>query len=90
MNFHFKNVGIEIYFSDLIVGAPHEGPGAVYVYLGSEDGVIQSPSQIISAEGFVGLSGKPLAGFGISISRSVDVDGNHYPGGFLHIANCSN
>ena len=74
---------IEIYIcslTDLIVGAPYEGPGAIYVYLGSPGGIGQRHSQRISAEGVHGPTGKPLSGFGISISRGVDVDNNLYPG----------
>lgn len=33
-------------FDDIAVGAPYEGSGVVYVYLGSKDGLITEPSQV--------------------------------------------
>ena len=36
-------------FSDFAVGAPYDGPnhqGAVYIFLGSRDGVMKKPSQV--------------------------------------------
>ena len=38
-----------IYFTDFAVGAPYDGPnhqGAVYIFLGSRDGVMKKPSQV--------------------------------------------
>jgi integrin alpha 8 len=35
--------------SDLAVGAPYDGPdqrGAVYIFLGSRDGIVKKPSQV--------------------------------------------
>jgi hypothetical protein len=34
---------------DLAVGAPYDGPdqrGAVYIFLGSSDGIVKKPSQV--------------------------------------------
>ena len=39
----------EFYFSDIAIGAPYDGPigkGAVYIYLGSIDGVMDKHSQV--------------------------------------------
>jgi hypothetical protein len=33
-------------YEDIAVGAPYEGKGAVYVYLGSAQGLIPEPSQV--------------------------------------------
>lgn len=33
-------------FDDLAIGAPYDGLGAVYVYLGSNEGIIREPSQV--------------------------------------------
>lgn len=33
-------------FNDLAVGAPYEGRGAIYIYLGSQDGLIREPAQV--------------------------------------------
>ena len=66
--------------SDLLVGAPYEGQGAVYLYLGSPDGLSTQFSQRISPEDLPLHYTRPLKAFGISISRGVDVDNNLYPG----------
>nr|UBZ54013.1 integrin alpha 7 [Penaeus japonicus] len=64
-------------FQDVAVGAPHEdeGAGAVYIYMGRPDGVGVGASQHLRAREF----GNALRGFGVSLSRGVDVDGNGYP-----------
>ncbi|KAK3870179.1 hypothetical protein Pcinc_024566 [Petrolisthes cinctipes] len=62
-------------FNDLAVGAPYEdGGGVVYIYRGSETGLVVAPSQTISASDM----GSALRGFGSAISRGTDVDGNGY------------
>lgn len=33
-------------YEDLAVGAPYEGKGVVYIYLGSKQGIIVEPSQV--------------------------------------------
>lgn len=33
-------------YEDLAVGAPYEGKGVVYIYLGSKHGIITEPSQV--------------------------------------------
>ncbi|XP_022236437.1 integrin alpha-PS1-like, partial [Limulus polyphemus] len=68
-------------FTDLAVGAPYEGTGVVYIYLGSKTGLNKEPSQIIQASDFPKqvLSRTNLATFGYSISGTLDLDGNGYP-----------
>lgn len=63
-------------FNDLAVGAPFEGDGAVYIYLGSSSGLKTTPSQKIvpikrdiKSNNFM---------FGHTISRGVDIDQNEY------------
>ncbi|XP_065200143.1 integrin alpha-PS1 isoform X2 [Planococcus citri] len=63
---------------DLAVGAPYEGNGVVYIYLGSRNGLITKPSQIIKSETI--YNRYPLyTTFGYSLSGGVDLDGNGYP-----------
>ena len=35
-------------FQDIAVGAPYEDKGAIYIYLGSKDGLVTEPSQVRS------------------------------------------
>ncbi|XP_037803615.1 integrin alpha-PS3-like [Penaeus monodon] len=63
-------------FQDIAVGAPWEdGHGAVYIYLGSSQGLRTSFSQHLLPQHF----SAPFSGFGMSISRGIDIDGNRYP-----------
>ena len=67
-----------------MVGAPYEGQGAVYVYMGKVGGVSTQFSQKITPGDFPARSlSRSLEGFGISLSRGVDVDKNSYPGLFI-------
>ncbi|EFA09738.2 Integrin alpha-PS3-like Protein [Tribolium castaneum] len=64
-------------FGDVAVAAPYEESksGVVYLYRGSSDGLITTPSQRI-----VGKNIYPeIRGFGVSISRPADIDTNSYP-----------
>ncbi|XP_023711534.1 integrin alpha-9 isoform X2 [Cryptotermes secundus] len=61
-------------YEDIAVGAPYEGNGVVYIYHGSVDGIKYEPAQIIQAENI----DPQIKGFGISLSKGADVDGNHY------------
>ncbi|XP_063884882.1 integrin alpha-4-like [Scylla paramamosain] len=63
-------------YQDVAVGAPYEagGAGAVYIYRGYAGGLLTTYSQKVSAKD-IDLN---LRGFGISISRGVDVDRNGY------------
>ncbi|XP_023563099.1 integrin alpha-7 isoform X2 [Octodon degus] len=60
-------------FPDIAVGAPFDGDGKVFIYHGSNLGVIIKPSQVLEGEA-VGIKS-----FGYSLSGGLDVDGNHYP-----------
>lgn len=65
-------------FSDVVVGAPFDGPrerGAVYIFLGSKDGLITEAAQVINAEDIADSS---LDSFGWSLSGGLDMDGNTY------------
>lgn len=63
---------------DIAIGAPYEDDGVVYIYLGSQNGLVEKPSQIISPA-TLGLITKPIKTFGSSLSGNVDLDGNSYP-----------
>lgn len=62
-------------FNDVAVGAPYEGRGAVYIYHGTSEGLKKDYAQRIGAEEINPL----ISGFGISISRGLDIDDNFYP-----------
>ncbi|XP_016838421.1 integrin alpha-PS1 isoform X2 [Nasonia vitripennis] len=62
-------------YEDIAIGAPYEGMGTVYVYLGSKNGLITTPSQVIHSEN----TPVPLKTFGYSLSGGVDMDLNGYP-----------
>lgn len=67
--------------ADVAIGAPYEDEGAVYLYLGSSDGLSAKPSQIIRASD-LGRGRKlspPTTTFGYSLSGGVDLDNNKYP-----------
>lgn len=66
-------------YNDFIVGAPNDGKekrsGAIYIFNGAKDGIVEKPSQII-----YGHSIQPsIEGFGFSVSGGRDVDVNGYP-----------
>lgn len=67
---------------DVAVGAPYEGAGVVYIYLGSKQGLGDRPSQVIRA-GDVAVrmpTGRgALRTFGSSLSGGIDLDENQYP-----------
>merc|ERR1719295_1427639 len=66
-------------FQDFAVGAPYDGPdqrGSVYIFLGSRDGVMKKPSQVIFASDLNNLN---LKTFGWSLSGGMDMDDNKYP-----------
>ncbi|GFY75594.1 integrin alpha-PS1 [Trichonephila inaurata madagascariensis] len=70
-------------FPDLAVGSPYEeGGGAVYIYSGSEDGIILTPSQVIQPEDIKVLSNtfnQNFLTFGYSLNGRIDIDNNGYP-----------
>ncbi|KAG0717791.1 Integrin alpha-PS5 [Chionoecetes opilio] len=61
-------------YEDIVVGAPWEDRGAVYVFLGSPEGLRQSYSQRLAPQDFP----YDLRGFGMSLSRGIDIDDNGY------------
>lgn len=63
---------------DIAVGAPYEGDGVVYVYLGSKQGLNKKPSQRIVASELGRNLPQPIRNFGISIAGNTDLDGNSY------------
>ena len=62
-------------YEDLVVGAPYEGRGAVYLYQGSAKGLRTKPSQVIHAQD---VPGAPLNTFGYSLSGGLDMDLNNH------------
>lgn len=65
-------------FPDVAIGAPYEGDGAVYVFLGSKDGLSAKPSQVIRAAD-IRRTRTLSKTFGYSLSGGVDLDNNKYP-----------
>ncbi|XP_016977271.2 LOW QUALITY PROTEIN: integrin alpha-PS3 [Drosophila rhopaloa] len=64
-------------YNDVAVGAPFEGNGAVFIYLGSEDGLRDQPSQRLdSPPQQTSQYGAHM--FGHGLSRGSDFDGNGY------------
>lgn len=65
-------------YGDIAVGAPYEndGLGSVYIYRGSKKGLEMEYSQRIMGKDI----DHGLRGFGISISGTVDIDGNGFNG----------
>ncbi|XP_037295452.1 integrin alpha-PS2-like isoform X3 [Manduca sexta] len=64
-------------FGDIAVGAPYggqNGRGVVYIYHGSELGILEKYSQAITAEEI----SPTLSTFGFSLSGGVDLDNNNY------------
>jgi hypothetical protein len=62
---------------DFVVGAPFvgSGVGAVFIYLGSKENLVQS-KKVLGSE-FHPIN---ILGFGFSFSRAVDIDANNYGG----------
>lgn len=63
---------------DIAIGAPYEDNGVVYIYLGSKNGLMAKPSQIIRASD-LGNMPNAITTFGTSLSGGIDVDDNSYP-----------
>ncbi|CAI9741711.1 integrin alpha-PS1-like isoform X2 [Octopus vulgaris] len=63
-------------YEDLLVGAPYEGDGAVYVFHGSKDGIVEKPTQRIAASN---LQHHSFKAFGSSFATGMDIDKNGYP-----------
>jgi len=67
-------------FNDIAISAPFEGNGAVYIHLGSENGISQKPSQRLQAPSELVNPYDQFATswFGHGVSRGVDIDHNGY------------
>ena len=71
--------------SDIAIGAPYEnyGEGAVYIYFGSETGIVQPYVQKITPSDLpaeLPMLSRPVNHtFGYSLSGGLDLDGNGYP-----------
>lgn len=61
---------------DIAIGAPYEDNGVVYIYLGSKNGLMTKPSQVITPSV---LNLNTIKTFGSSLSGKVDFDDNSYP-----------
>ncbi|XP_076053792.1 integrin alpha-5-like isoform X2 [Oratosquilla oratoria] len=68
-------------YPDMAVGSPYEdgGRGAIYIFRGASQGLSSSPPQRVSPRGITHPWGTSLLGFGASLSRGLDIDGNGYP-----------
>lgn len=74
--FHACNI------ADLVVGAPYEGRGAIYIYRGSKTHVVSTVlqfSQRIYASDIRRVPALQSFGYSLADTRGVDVDGNTYP-----------
>ncbi|XP_070068195.1 integrin alpha-PS3-like, partial [Drosophila takahashii] len=64
-------------YNDVAVGAPFAGNGSVFIYLGSENGLRNKPSQRLDAPS-QSLSEDGEHMFGHGMSRGSDIDGNGF------------
>nr|CAH7714317.1 unnamed protein product [Callosobruchus chinensis] len=63
-------------YNDVAIGAPYEDDhGTVYVFLGSRDGLVKEPSQVIKYND----PETNMTTFGYSLSGGIDMDNNGYP-----------
>ncbi|KAG5684851.1 hypothetical protein PVAND_014061 [Polypedilum vanderplanki] len=67
------------FHEDIAIGAPYEGDGVVYIYLGLKEGLSKKPSQIIKVSDLGLAPNRPINTFGSHISGGLDVDNNGYP-----------
>uniref|UniRef100_A0AAY4DSK6 Integrin alpha-2 domain-containing protein n=1 Tax=Denticeps clupeoides TaxID=299321 RepID=A0AAY4DSK6_9TELE len=63
-------------FQDFAVGAPFDGTGGVYIWMGGKEGIAQKPNQVIKGED---MKNGGFQTFGYSVSGGMDVDQNKYP-----------
>lgn len=68
-------------YPDLAIGAPYDEKGAVYVYLGSSEGLVSEPSQVIRIDDLAKevRNRRDLRTFGYSLAGGMDLDDNGYP-----------
>ncbi|KAG7226379.1 hypothetical protein INR49_013790 [Caranx melampygus] len=62
-------------FQDFAVGAPFHDTGRVYIWMGSKQGISESPSQVIEGKSV----NNGFNTFGYSINGGMDMDDNSYP-----------
>lgn len=67
------------FFEDIAIGAPYEGDGVVYIYLGSKDGLSKTPSQVIKVSDLGLKPNKKIDTFGSYVTGGHDIDRNGYP-----------
>ena len=65
------------YYLDIVIGAPYEERGAIYIYLGGADGLREDRRQRVLASD---LKHEGLNGFGFALKSGTDYDGNSYNG----------
>jgi integrin alpha 7 len=61
--------------ADVIIGAPYDGKGKIFVYMGRKAKLTHVPDQIISAED---LPFKNIRTFGYSLGGGIDMDMNNF------------
>ncbi|CAN7988760.1 unnamed protein product [Ixodes hexagonus] len=67
-------------YPDLAIGAPYEeGGGAIYIYLGSADGIVKEPSQVIRPSDLPKSLSSKVTTLGYSLFGGMDLDSNGYP-----------
>ncbi|CAL1527688.1 unnamed protein product [Lymnaea stagnalis] len=66
---------------DIAISAPTEdmGAGSVYIYMGTPDGFVNSPSQILTASQVLTSTGFQVRGMGFAISEGVQLAKKGYP-----------
>ncbi|XP_061690703.1 integrin alpha-6-like [Syngnathoides biaculeatus] len=60
-------------YGDIVVGAPYDSSGRVYLYCGSSSGINRKPAQVLAPES------PTVTLFGYSLSGNLDIDDNQYP-----------
>uniref|UniRef100_A0A182U096 Uncharacterized protein n=1 Tax=Anopheles melas TaxID=34690 RepID=A0A182U096_9DIPT len=66
-------------YGDIAIGAPFEEAGAVYIFLGSANGVPSRPSQrLVPSAALLRTPSRQPYMFGHALSRGIDIDGNGY------------
>lgn len=61
-------------YNDIVIGAPYEGDsGAIYLYNSNKNGVLKCSQKILGSE-----FSQNICGFGISISKPLDINNDKY------------
>ena len=61
--------------ADVVIGAPYDGRGKIFVYMGRKKKMTQVPDQVIAAED---LPFKNIKTFGYSLGGGIDMDMNNF------------